>query len=243
MTKSEKLAEAIRKVTSTGCSINKAAKEGGIDRRLLKRCAILSSILFESNSLRETTTCRALDQPENEPLPDRKKGRKSIVSPEAIEKTRTHAEERDLAKDSATSSNVVLDVLDSNRRTELEARGGNRLGSLKPISLSTKKRPIRLIAPNRVKSGGVQSTSRQRALLDPRNATLSTWSAVTTGVVDPRQIHSWDELSVELNGFGKKKKLYMTKAGAAVLKQRNLNPATTLSQGKRRTIKFGISEC
>ena len=37
LTKSEKLAEAIRKVTSTGCSINKAAKEGKIDRRLLKR--------------------------------------------------------------------------------------------------------------------------------------------------------------------------------------------------------------
>ena len=36
-TKAEKLAEAIRKVTSAGCSINKAAKEGGIDRRLLKR--------------------------------------------------------------------------------------------------------------------------------------------------------------------------------------------------------------
>ena len=201
--------------------------------------------MFESDSLREITTCRALDQPENEPLPECKKGRKSIVSPEAIEKTRKHAEERDLAKDSATSSNVVLDVLDSNRRTELEDRGGNRLGTLKAISPSTKKRLMRLIAPNRVKSGGVQSTSRQRALLDPRNAIscAATWSAVTTGVVDPRQIHSWDELSVELNGFGKKKKLYMAEAGAAVLKKRNLNPATTLNQGKRRTIKFGISEC
>ena len=164
--------------------------------------------MFESNSLREATTCRALDQPENEPLPDRKEGHKSIVSLDAIKTTRTHAEERDLAKDSATSSNIVLDVLDSNRRTELEARGGNRLGSLKPINFSTKKRLMHLIAPNRVQSGGVQPTSRQRTLLDPRNAIFcaATWSAVTvtTGVVDPRQIHSWDELSVELNGFGKK---------------------------------------
>ena len=60
-------------------------------------------MMLESNSLREFTTRRAIDQQENEPLPDRKRGRKSIVSSEAIEKTRTHAEERDLAKDSATS--------------------------------------------------------------------------------------------------------------------------------------------
>ena len=37
LTKAEKLAKAIRKVKAAGCSINKAAKEGGIDRRLLKR--------------------------------------------------------------------------------------------------------------------------------------------------------------------------------------------------------------
>ena len=201
-------------------------------------------MMMKSISLRETTTCRALDQPENEPLPDRKRGRKSIVSQETIEKTKKHAEERDLAKDSATSSNDVLDVLDSNRRTELEAGGGNGLGTLKPFSPSTKKRLLHSIVPIRPKSGGKQSTSRQRALLDPRNAIscAATWSAVTTGVVDPRQIHSWDELTVELNGFGKKKKLYMTKLGAAILSKRNLNPATTVNQGKRRSIKFGISE-
>ena len=201
-------------------------------------------MMMKNSSLRQVTTCRALDQPENEPLPERKKGRKSIVSTETIDKTRKHAEERDLAKDSATSSSEVLDVLDSNRRTELEARGGNLLGTLKPYSPSTKKRLLRKIVPVRPRSGGKQCKSRQGALLDPRNAIscAATWSAVTTGVIDPRQIHSWDELSVELNGFGKKTKLYMTKFGAAILKKRNLNPATTINQGKRRTIKFGISE-
>ena len=86
-----------------------------------------------------------------------------------------------------TSPMVVLDVLDSNRRTELEAGGGNGLGALRPISLSTRKRVLRRIVPKRVNSGGVQSTSRQRALLDPRNAIscAATWSAVTTGVVVP----------------------------------------------------------
>ena len=51
-----------------------------------------------------------------------------------------------------------------------------------------------------------------------------------------------DELSVELNGFRKKVKLLMTAKNAKVLLRRNLPPATTRNQGKRRTFKMGISK-
>ena len=62
------------------------------------------------------------------------------------------------------------------------------------------------------------------------------------GVVDRRQIHSWDELSIELNGFGKKLPLRLSANGAKILKKRNLTPSTTRNQGKRRTLKIGLSE-
>lgn len=103
---------------------------------------------------------------------------------------------------------------------------------------------LRKIVPVRIKHGGVQNSSRQRALSVPHNAIscAATWTAVTEGISDSRQIHSWDELSVELNGFGLKSKLFLTHNGAKKLRDRNLNPSTTRNQGKRRTIKFGISK-
>ena len=188
---------------------------------------------------------RTLDEIQNGPPPKKKKGRRSIVSTDVINKSRDVAEERDLAKDSATSGKEILEDLDNHRRTELEENKQNRHATLPPLSTSTKRRYLKNIVPIRVKCGGVQSTSRQRALQDPRNALsyAATWSAVTASVVDPRQVHSWDKLSVELNGFGQKKKLYLSKAGSKRLSNRNLNPATTANQGKRRTIKFGISKC
>ena len=106
------------------------------------------------------------------------------------------------------------------------------------------KRAVRRVAPVRIRRGGVQNTSRQRALLDPRNALscTATWNAVADGADDGRKIHKWDELSVELNGFGKKVKLLMTAKCAKTLRKRNLTPATTRNQGKRRTLKIGISK-
>ena len=81
-------------------------------------------------------------------------------------------------------------------------------------------------------------------MLDPRNALscAATWNAVADGADDGRQIYSWDELSVELNGFGKKVSLLMTAKGAKTLRKRNLTPATTRNQGKRRTLRIGISK-
>lgn len=188
---------------------------------------------------------RTLDEIQNGPPLKKKRGRKCLVSTDVINKSRDVAEERDRAKDSASSAKEILEDLDGHRRTELENNNLNRHATLRPLSTTTKWRLMQDIAPVRVKCGGLQSTSRQRALQDPRNALscAATWSAVTAGVNDPRQIHSWDELSVELNGFGQKRRLYLSKVGSAALSRRNLNPAATKNQGKRRTIKFGISEC
>ena len=46
-----KLTEAVAKVTTNQCTINKAAKEAGIDRRPLKRLAILSLPVLQNLSL------------------------------------------------------------------------------------------------------------------------------------------------------------------------------------------------
>jgi hypothetical protein len=186
---------------------------------------------------------RTLADIQNGPSVKKKRGRRRLVSTDAVKKTTDVAEERDRAKDSASSIEEILEDLDGHRRTELENTGLNRHATLRSLSTTTKWRLMQEIAPVRVKCGGFQSTSRYRALQDPRNAlSCAATAKVTAKVKDPRQIHSWDELSVELNGFGKKKKVYLSTVGSAALSKRNLNPATTTNQGKRRTIKFGISE-
>ena len=107
------------------------------------------------------------------------------------------------------------------------------------VSPSTSERAVRRVTPVNIPRGGVQNTSRKKALLDPRNALsyAATWNAVVDGIDDSRQIHSWDELSLELNG-----RLYMTKKASKVTRKRNLTPAATRNQGKHRTFKMGISK-
>lgn len=145
-------------------------------------------------------------------------------------------------QDSATTSRQILDNVDRLRRREQDECNENALSNPKCISRSTAQRALRKIVPKRIAHGGVQNSSRQRALMVPHNAIscAATWSAVTEDVDDRRQIHSWDELSIELNGFGKKTKLLLTSSGAAKLHNRNLHPSTTRNQGKRRTFKIGI---
>ena len=132
--------------------------------------------------------------------------------------------------------------MDRLRRREQDECNENALSNPSSISRSTAQRALRKIAPVRIAHGGVQNSSRQRALMVPHNAIscAATWSAVTEDVDDRRQIHSWDELSIELNGFGKKTKLLLTSSGAAKLHNRNLHPSATRNQGKRRTFKIGI---
>jgi hypothetical protein len=187
---------------------------------------------------------RYLDEREHGPRKRQKMGRKHIISDEVINNAQGIAEIKDLSKDSATSSHEILKSIDQFRRSEQDEAGSNSLSCPLVVSASTYKRAVRRVAPISIRRGGVQNSSRQRALLDPRNALscAATWNAVADGVDDARQIHSWDELSVELNGFGKKVKLLMTANGARTLRKRNLTPATTRNQGKRRTFKMGISK-
>ena len=170
----------------------------------------------------------------------KKRGPKRLISDDVIKNATLAAEVNDASKDSATSTATILASIDTFRRNEQS----NPLASPKTVSKSTSMRAVNRIAPVQVKSGGVQNTSRQKALLDPRNAIscAATWTAVTMGVVDPRQIHSWDELSIELNGFGKKLPLRLSAVGAKLLKKRNLTPSTTRNQGQRRTLKIGLSK-
>ena len=187
---------------------------------------------------------RFLDEREHGPRKRQKMGRRPIISDDVISNAQGIAEVKDLSKDSATSSHEILRSIDQLRRSEQDESGSNSLSCPPVVSDSTYKRAVRRVAPVRIRRGGVQNTSRQRALLDPRNALscAATWNAVADGADDGRQIHSWDELSVELNGFGKKVKLLMTAKGAKTLRKRNLTPATIRNQGKRRTLKLGISK-
>ena len=170
----------------------------------------------------------------------KKRGPKRIISEDVIKNARLAAEANDASKDSATSTAAILASIDSFRRNEQS----NPLAAPKAGSHSTNMRAVHDVAPVIVPSGGTQNNSRKKALLDPRNAIscAATWTAVTMGVVDPRQIHSWDELSIELNGFGKKLPLRLSAAGAKIHKKRNLTPSTTRNQGKRRTLKIGLSK-
>ena len=177
------------------------------------------------------------------PRKRQKMGRKPIISDDVITNAQGVAEAKDLSKDSATSSQEILKSIDHFRRIEEDEAGADSLSCPPVASDSTYKRAARKVAPIRIRRGGVQNSSRQRALLDPRNALscAATWNAVVDGD-DGRQVHCWEELSVELNGFGKKVKLYMSEKSSKALRKRNLTPATTRNQGKRRTFMMGISK-
>ena len=178
-------------------------------------------------------SCRVLDEKETGPSTPRKKGRKLLISEEIINESKLIAEANDLKKDSASSSQTFLDNVDRLRRLKHEKMDMNVFSKPANLSRSTEQRALRKIVPVRLK-GGLQNTSRQRALLAPHNAIscAATWTAVAEGIDDPRQIHSWDELSIELNGFGRKAQLLLTESGAAKLKKRNLCPSATRNQGK-----------
>lgn len=185
-----------------------------------------------------------MEELENGPRKRLKAGRKPIISESSLIAAREIAEVNDLSKDSATSTQSVIDSIDQCRRKEQDEKGENSLAAPVRVSASTYKRAVRKVTPVRVKRGGIQNTSRQNALLDPRNAIscAATWAAATENIHDCRQVHSWDELSIELNGFGNKVQVLMTANGARTIRKRNLTPATTRNQGKRRTFKLGISK-
>lgn len=166
------------------------------------------------------------------------------MSSSVISAARAEAVARDLRKDSCTSTDDVMDLVDHFRREEVVQQGLNPLARLPPLSASTKRKVMKTVAPVVVKIGGVQNSSRYRALFDGRNAILcaSTWPAVAEGITNPKLIHSWDECGVMLNAFNEKQKLHCTEEGRKKLSENNLIPAITETQSQRRMLKIGLSK-
>lgn len=166
------------------------------------------------------------------------------MSSGVISAARAEAVARDLRKDSCTSTEDVMNLVDHFRREEVSQQGLNSLARLRPLSASTKRKVMKTIAPVIVKNGGVQNSSRYRALFDSRNAIscASTWPAVSEGILNPKFVHSWDECGVMLNAFNEKQKLHCTEEGRRILTSNNLIPATTETQPQRRMLKIGLSE-
>lgn len=171
-------------------------------------------------------------------------GRPPAVSEAVISASRTEALTKDLEKDSLTSVDDLMEMVDRHRISEEEAQGRNPLARLRPLSASTQRKLVKRIAPLHVRNGGVQNSSRRRALKDSRNAIscAATWPAVAEGITNPKFIHSWDECSVMLNAFDEKQDLFCTEEGRAILEEENLTPATTETQAQRRMFKIGLSK-
>lgn len=129
-----------------------------------------------------------------------------------IEAAKKSAYLRDVNKNSFTSPAQVMNSINELRQQELEVAGLNRHNKLKVVSENTARRAINLVTPVSFASGRVQNSSRQRALTDPKNAIscAAVWSAVTEGLLSGKFLHSWDEVSIELNTFDNYVNLRMT---------------------------------
>ena len=176
--------------------------------------------------------------------PPAKRERPKAVSDVIILEAIKIAEMRDLSKGSCTSTADVIEIVDGLRHQELEQMGRNPLAPLPQLNYS-KMRGIALeVAPVAVLNGSIQNESRKRALCDPRNAIscAAVWTAVAADITNGKFIHSWVEVVVELNKFKQKQKLRCTIKGRKKLAVRNVTPATTGKQEKRRMLKRGLSE-
>ena len=94
-------------------------------------------------------------------------GSQTIFSDDVISNAQGISEVKDLSKDSTTSSHEILRSIDQFRRLEQDEAGTNSLSCPPVVSDSTCERAVHRVAPIRIRRGGVQSTSRQTALLDP----------------------------------------------------------------------------
>lgn len=171
-------------------------------------------------------------------------GRPVSVSESVINAAREEAGAKDLRKDSCTSADEVMALVDVFQRQEKTRLGRNPLAMLPPLSSSTRRKIARRVAPIVVRNGGVQNTSRFKALFDGRNAIscAATWPAVTQGITNPKLIHSWDECAVKLNPFNEKQAVHCSQEGRELLEEQNLIPATTETQPQRRMLKIGPSK-
>ena len=193
-----------------------------------------------SHSTPSCSAARYRLQSANRPLPSRP----AAVSERVILAAREEAVARDLWKDSCTSTDDIIAIVDEFRRIEVSEMGGNPLADLPTVSPSTKRIWRLRIAPIRAPNGGVQNSSRQRALMDSRNALscAASWPVVSAGITNGKFIHSWDECSVSLNSFNETQPLWCSVEGRQLLNDNNLIPASTETQSQRRMLKIGLSK-
>ena len=171
-------------------------------------------------------------------------GRPAAVSQSVLRAATEEVEARDLRKDSCTSTDDVIAIVDEFRRIEATEKGRNPLARLPALSKSTKRNVVMQVARVKVPNGGVQNSNRQKALIDSSNALscAASWPVVSAGISNGKFIHSWDECSVMLNSFNEKQTLRCSVKGRRSLSQNNLMPASTETQSQRRMLKIGLSK-
>ena len=107
-------------------------------------------------------------------------GRPPTFSKAVIAASLAEAVQRDLEKDSLTSTEELMTLVEKHKTNEEEAQGRNSLHRRRPVSATTQRKTVKRITPVLVRNGCVQNNSRNKALKDCRNAIscAATWPAV-----------------------------------------------------------------
>ena len=170
-----------------------------------------------SDPLRSAVKCPL--EPASRSAPDRP----AAVSQSVLRAATEEAEARDLRKDSCTSTDDVIAIVDEFRRIEAAEKGRNSLARLPALSKSTKRNVVMQVAPVKVPNRGVQNS--QRALMDSGNALscAASWPVVSAGISNGKFLHSWDECSVMLNSFNEKQTLRCSVKGRRSFSQLKLS--------------------
>ena len=172
------------------------------------------------------------------------RGRPNAVSSDVITAAKAIAESGDLQKDSFCSTDDLMSTVYDLIREEQDSLGRNPYCTPRVLNRSTTTKLVKIITPITVDNGSIQNSTRQKALMDVRNAIscAATWNAISEGIRNGNFVNIWDECDVMLNEFNQKQKLLCTESGREKLTEKNLAPSTTETQHQRRILKMGLSK-